>query len=260
LELLEMRLENKVALVTGAGRGLGRVTSILFAEEGAKIGAASKTKKYLDETVAMIKENGGEATGIVGDVSVAKDAEKMVCETVNKFGRLDILVNNAGIDTMGSVTTLSEEDWDRLIDINLKGPFLLSKYAIPEIIKTGSGSIVNIASTAGLVGVLGWTGYCASKGGVVNLTRAMALDLAPYKIRVNCVCPGDMKTPMYEEWLRKFKEEERPEKEKKVISFYPMGRLADPLEIAKAVLFFASAESSFATGSIVPIDAGYCAQ
>lgn len=254
-----LKLKNKVVLVTGAGKGLGKVTSILFAGEGAKIAAADR--EYPEETLAVIKEQGGEILGILGDVSVAKDAERMVRETVNKFGKLDILVNNAGIDSpAGSATTLSEESWDRIIDVNLKGPFLVSKYAIPEIMKTGSGSIVNIGSISGLVGSRDWLGYCASKGGVVNLTRAMALDLAPHNIRVNCVCPGDMNTPMLEAWFKQFKKEDEASEEKRMLSLYPLGRFANPSEVAKAVLFFACDDSSFAIGSILVVDGGYIAQ
>jgi NAD(P)-dependent dehydrogenase (short-subunit alcohol dehydrogenase family) len=254
------KLSGKVALVTGAGRGLGREISILFAEEGAKIGCGSKTKKYLDETIETIRSKGGEAVGILGDVSNPHDASRMVKETVNRFGRLDILVNNAGIDTMGSALDLTEENWNRLISINLTGSFLVSKYAIPEMMKSGNGSIIHIGSTAGLVGIPGWLGYCAYKGGIVNMTRAMALDLAPHKIRVNCVCPGDMKTPMFEAWLNRFREEQRPKIIEEALSKYPMNRFADPIEVARAVLYFASDDSSFATGSILAVDAGYTAQ
>jgi NAD(P)-dependent dehydrogenase (short-subunit alcohol dehydrogenase family) len=255
-----MKLQNKVALITGAGRGLGREISVLFAEEGAKVAGGSKTKKYLDETIEMIKSKGGEATEILGDVSIPSDARKMVEETIKRFGRLDILVNNAGIDTLGSSLNLTVENWNRLIAVNLTGPFLVSKYAIPEIIKSGSGSIVHIGSTAGLVGFPGWLGYCTTKGGIVNMTRVMALELAPYKIRVNCVCPGDMKTPMFEAWITGFTEDERPKIEKEAMSRYPLNRFADPAEVARAVLFFASDDSSYATGAILSVDAGYTAQ
>ena len=248
-----MRISDKVAIITGAASGIGRATAILFAKEGGKVVVADKNEVGGNETVDLIRSDGGQAIFNYVNVTSATDIQGMVKTTINTYGKLNILVNNAGIAIRLPVVDLSEEDWDRNIDVNLKSIYLSSKYAIPRMIKNGGGSIVNIASIYGIVGGRIRAAYAASKGGVVNLTRSMALDYALHKIRVNCVCPGFVNTPLLKNIL-KDKEEYQA-----LADLHPMGRLGDMLEIALGVLYLASDESSFVTGIALPIDGGYTA-
>ena len=248
-----MRISDKVAIITGAASGIGRATAILFAKEGGKVVVADKNEVGGNETVDLIRSDGGQAIFNYVNVTSATDIQGMVKTTINTYGKLNILVNNAGIAIRLPVVDLSEEDWDRNIDVNLKSIYLSSKYAIPRMIENGGGSIVNIASIYGIVGGRVRAAYAASKGGVVNLTRSMALDYALHKIRVNCVCPGFVNTPLLKNIL-KDKEEYQA-----LADLHPMGRLGDMLEIALGVLYLASDESSFVTGIALPIDGGYTA-
>ncbi|MCS5614031.1 MAG: glucose 1-dehydrogenase [Candidatus Poribacteria bacterium] len=248
-----MRISDKVAIITGAASGIGRTTAILFAKEGGKVVVADKNEVGGNETVDLIRSDGGQAIFDYVNVTSATDIQGMVKTTINTYGKLNILVNNAGIAIRLPVVDLSEEDWDRNIDVNLKSIYLSSKYAIPRMIENGGGSIVNIASIYGIVGGRIRAAYAASKGGVVNLTRSMALDYALHKIRVNCVCPGFVNTPLLKNIL-KDKEEYQA-----LADLHPMGRLGDMLEIALGVLYLASDESSFVTGIALPIDGGYTA-
>ncbi len=248
-----MRISDKVAIITGAASGIGRATAILFAKEGGKVVVADKNEVGGNETVDLIRSDGGQAIFDYVNVTSATDIQGMVKTTINTYGKLNILVNNAGIAIRLPVVDLSEEDWDRNIDVNLKSIYLSSKYAIPRMIENGGGSIVNIASIYGIVGGRIRAAYAASKGGVVNLTRSMALDYAIHKIRVNCVCPGFVNTPLLKNIL-KDKEEYQA-----LADLHPMGRLGDMLEIALGVLYLASDESSFVTGIALPIDGGYTA-
>ena len=248
-----MRISDKVAIITGAASGIGRATAILFAKEGGKVVVADKNEVGGNETVDLIRSDGGQAIFDYVNVTSATDIQGMVKTTINTYGKLNILVNNAGIAIRLPVVDLSEEDWDRNIDVNLKSIYLSSKYAIPRMIENGGGSIVNIASIYGIVGGRVRAAYAASKGGVVNLTRSMALDYALHKIRVNCVCPGFVNTPLLKNIL-KDKEEYQA-----LANLHPMGRLGDMLEIALGVLYLASDESSFVTGIALPIDGGYTA-
>lgn len=248
-----MRISDKVAIITGAASGIGRATAILFAKEGGKVVVADKNEVGGNETVDLIRSDGGQAIFDYVNVTSATDIQGMVKTTINTYGKLNILVNNAGIAIRLPVVDLSEEDWDRNIDVNLKSIYLSSKYAIPRMIENGGGSIVNIASIYGIVGGRIRAAYAASKGGVVNLTRSMALDYALHKIRVNCVCPGFVNTPLLKNIL-KDKEEYHA-----LADLHPMGRLGDMLEIALGVLYLASDESSFVTGIALPIDGGYTA-
>ena len=248
-----MRISDKVAIITGAASGIGRTTAILFAREGGKVVVADKNEVGGNETVDLIRSDGGQAIFDYVNVTSATDIQGMVKTTINTYGKLNILVNNAGIAIRLPVVDLSEEDWDRNIDVNLKSIYLSSKYAIPRMIENGGGSIVNIASIYGIVGGRIRAAYAASKGGVVNLTRSMALDYALHKIRVNCVCPGFVNTPLLKNIL-KDKEEYQA-----LADLHPMGRLGDMLEIALGVLYLASDESSFVTGIALPIDGGYTA-
>ena len=248
-----MRISDKVAIITGAASGIGRATAILFAKEGGKVVVADKNEVGGNETVDLIRSDGGQAIFNYVNVTSATDIQGMVKTTINTYGKLNILVNNAGIAIRLPVVDLSEEDWDRNIDVNLKSIYLSSKYAIPRMIENSGGSIVNITSIYGIVGGRIRAAYAASKGGVVNLTRSMALDYALHKIRVNCVCPGFVNTPLLKNIL-KDKEEYQA-----LADLHPMGRLGDMLEIALGVLYLASDESSFVTGIALPIDGGYTA-
>lgn len=247
------RLDRKVAVITGAGSGIGRETALLFAREGAKIVVADYASEAGEATVRQIGEKGGDALFIKTDVSQASDVERMVKATVEKYGRIDILYNNAGVlGEVAFVGDATEDDWDRLMSINLKGTFLCSKYAVREMIKGGSGVIVNTASAMGFVGLPGNAAYSAAKGGIIQLTRTMALEYASSNIRVNCLCAGWVDTPM------NLKLGER------IINWTvretPMKRWAKPEEIAQAALYLASDESSFVTGAALVIDGGWTAK
>jgi len=252
-----LKLKDKVAIITGGGSGIGRVTASLFAKEGANVVLVDIDSKKGQETVRMIKNAGGEATFIEADVTKAADAERMVKEAVANYGKLDILHNNAGFWLIGSldrVTHISEGDWDRIIDVNLKSVFLCSKYAVPEMIRNGGGIIINTASEAGLVGYPDSAAYCAAKGGVVLLTRQMALDYAPVNIRVNCICPANVLTPLMERYLATL---DHPEQTRQAIEqVMPLGRFCTPEEVAYGALYLASDESSFTTGTALVIDGG----
>ena len=241
-----MKLVDKVAVITGSGSGIGRATALLFAEEGARVVVVDINEHTGQQTVATIREKGGEAVFVRADVSTAVDVEDMVSQTVNALGRLDILVNNAGILRMGSVEETSEDDWKAVLGVNLDGVFLCSKAAAPQMRKQGGGVIVNIASGAGLSGVARSAAYCASKGGVVLLTKQMAIDYEKDGIRVNAVCPGAVDTPLMQIM---FDEKEDPVAARQEYeAALPLGRMLDPREVAYQVLFLASHKSYFMTG------------
>ncbi len=191
-----MRLKGKVALITGAGEGLGRASALLFAEEGAKVVVNDYIADIGEETVKMVKEKGGEASFFQADVSNSREIQEMIKFTMDTYGRLDILYNNAATEVGdGSVVNLPEENWDRIQDVNLKGVYLCCKYGIPEMIKGGGGSIINVASVGAFIGGEGLDAYTATKGGVVSLSRALAVSWAPKNIRVNVIAPGGMDAP-----------------------------------------------------------------
>ena len=249
-----MRLADKVALITGGTSGMGRATAVLFAQEGASVAITGRNEARGQEVVAEIEQAGGTAIFVRSDVRFAEDCRRAVEETLQAFGRLDILFNNAGVLYANTVLDCTEEEWDLTLDTNLKGTYLMSKFALPAMIAQGSGVIINNASGWGLVGGDAAAAYCASKGGVVLLTKAMAIDHARQGIRVNCICPGDVDTPMLPEDAQR-----RGMKWEAYLASAanrPMGRIGKPEEIAKAVLFLASDDSSFVTGAVLAVDGG----
>lgn len=247
--------EGQVALVTGASSGIGQATALAFAREGARVAVADVALAG-EETVARIRAGGGDAFFVQADVSSAADVEGMVQTTLRRYGRLDAAFNNAGIEgTMAPLAECSEENFDRTLAVNLKGTFLCMKQEILEMLKRRRGAIVNCASVAGLVGSSGLPAYCASKGGVVQLTRAAALELASSGIRVNAVCPGVVRTSMVDRITAK-----DPAVEARFVALEPVGRMGRPEEIASAVLYLCSEAASFVTGIAMPVDGGFVAQ
>ena len=254
-----MRLKEKVALITGAASGIGRSTSLLFGQEGAKVMCVDVNGEGAERVANQIADSGGEAASLTVDVAREEDVQRMVHEAVERWGRLDILYNNAGIGLGGPVTQVPEEEWDRLIDINLKGVFLGCKHAIPEMAKQGGGAIVNTASDAGLRGIAWLSTYCASKGGVVLLTKALAVEWAQQGVRVNCVCPGVIRTPILDPFLDQAQAlfgESAETAWERMAQMHPIGRVGEPEEVARAVMFLASDEASFITGVALPVDGG----
>ncbi len=248
------RLKDKVAIVTGAGSGIGRAMAKLFAEEGAKVVAADYNEETANETAQMITTAGGQAVSSKTDVSKDDQVEAMVKLAVTSFGGLDIIANNAGVAPMGDIASTTDEIWQKTIDIDLKGVFLGIRYAVPEMEKRGKGKIINTASIAGLVGFQGVSAYCAAKGGVVNLTKEAALDLASKKINVNAIAPGVIKTAMTADILKD------PKMTEGMLAQTPMGRLGEPEDIAWAAVYLASDESDFVTGHILVVDGGWIAK
>ncbi len=249
-----MQLSGKVALITGAASGIGRATALLFAGEGAAVAVADRNAEAGDRAAAEITRSGGRAISEPVDVSRASDCHRVVERALSEFRKIDILFNNAGIIRRASVADLSEEDWDRVMDVNVKSIYLLSREVIPHMRKSGGGTIINTASGWGLVGGANAAVYCASKGAVVLLTRAMAIDHGPENIRVNCICPGDTDTSM----LREEAQQLGQDKDRFLTDSAkrPLGRVGTPEEIAQAALYLASDASSFVTGTALVVDGG----
>jgi NAD(P)-dependent dehydrogenase (short-subunit alcohol dehydrogenase family) len=253
-----MRLREKTAIITGAGSGIGREAAILFASEGAKVLVADRDLAAAERVVAEIKNVGHVATSHGVDVTREVEVEAMITACVTQFGRLDILVNNAGYGFAGTVVNTSEADWDALMAVNVKGVFFGCKHAIPVMEKQGGGAIVNTASTVSVVGITDRAAYVASKGAVAALTRAVALDHVHSKIRVNCVAPGTIESPYFTEIFRK--SNDAAKLRRSLEERQAMNRLGQPIEIARAMLFLASDESSFCTGSMLTADGGWTAR
>jgi NAD(P)-dependent dehydrogenase (short-subunit alcohol dehydrogenase family) len=249
-------LKDKVAIITGAKSGIGFATAFRFAAGGAKVVVADVMAAH--EEVREITKRGGEALFVQVDVSSEAQVNALIEKAVATYGCLDVLVNNAGIELAKKVTDTGEAEWDRLMNVNLKGVFLCSKVAIPVMQRNGGGVIVNVASELGLVGGSEIAAYCASKGGVVQLTKAMAIDHAGDQIRVNCVCPGPVSTPLLEAIIdaSPAPEEER----RRIVEKTLLKRLGQPGEIANVISFLASDESSYMTGAVVLVDGGWTAQ
>ena len=250
---MTVRLKDKVAIITGAASGIGKATAKLFAEHGAKVVVADIDENGGNQTVTDIQDAGNEAIFIQTDVTIKADTEQMVAQTLKNYGKLDTLLNSAGIAMRLPVAELPEEDWHRCLDVNLNGVFLCAKAAIPAMQKNGGGSIINMSSIYGIVGADVRAAYVASKGAVTNLTRGMALDYAEDNIRVNCICPGFVETPLVAGVIK------TPDEYQKLANKHPMRRLGQPEEIAYGALYLASDESAFVTGIALPIDGGYTA-
>jgi meso-butanediol dehydrogenase/(S,S)-butanediol dehydrogenase/diacetyl reductase len=248
-------LDGKAAIVTGAGSGIGRAIATLFAEEGARVAVVDVSESDGKETVELLRKRGGDAIFIQGDISNSAIVKRMVETTVKKYERVDILCNNAGVESMGSILEITEENWDKVMSINLKGVFLCSKHSVPKMVENGGGVIINIASVLGLIGSKGEAAYCASKGGIISLTRAMALDFAPHNIRVNCICPGSVLTPTFKRVMTSLGDYEAAFQRN--LDKIPLKRIAEPEEIAYAALYLASEKASYITGSVLVIDGGW---
>lgn len=250
-----MRLDGKVALITGGTSGIGEATAVLFAAEGARVAITGRSQERGDAVVQRVASAGGEAIFVSGDVRSADDCRHSVERTMEAFGRIDVLFNNAGVYVANDTLGCSEDEWDAQVDTSLKGAFLMSKYALPHMIDRGSGSIIHCASGWGIVGGARAVAYCAAKGGMVVMTKAMAIDHGPQGIRVNAVCPGDTDTPMEREDARQ-QGTEWDAYVRSAVAGRAIERMATPEEIARAVLFLASDDSSYITGTALPVDGG----
>ena len=249
-----MRLANKTALITGGTSGIGRTTAVLFAKEGARVAITGRNEMRGIAVLEEIEAASGTAIFVRSDVRSAAECRQAVEQTLQTFGRLDILFNNAGVFYPNTVPNSTEEEWDLTLDICLKGTYLMSKFALEAMLAQKSGVIINNSSGWGLVGGKAAAAYCAAKGGIVLLTKAMAIDHGPQGIRVNCVCPGDVDTPMLPEDARR--RGMKWEDYLATASDRPMGRIGKPEEIAAAVLFLASDEAHFITGAVLAVDGG----
>jgi meso-butanediol dehydrogenase/(S,S)-butanediol dehydrogenase/diacetyl reductase len=244
-------LNGQVAIVTGGGSGIGRAISLALASEGCAVAVLDQDERRASETVDKIVLAGGRGMAVAADVTISAQVDSSVDAVAGAFGRIDVLVNNAGVGWLGTVETLSESDWDHVMAINVKSVFLCSRASLPHLAAAPSGRIINVASVTGLVASAGRAVYCASKGAVVMLTRAMALDCASQKINVNAICPGVVQTAMTEASLRD------PAVMQEKLDKTPLGRLATPEEIAPAAVYLAGPGASFVTGACLVVDGGW---
>jgi NAD(P)-dependent dehydrogenase (short-subunit alcohol dehydrogenase family) len=251
------RLKEKTAIITGGGTGIGRAIALAFAREGAKVAVLGRRYEALNKVVTEMAEFGSHGVAIACDVTRTHDAQRAVAEVERVFGRLNVLVNNAGALSVSTVETISEDDWDRVIETNLKGPFLLSRAVLPAFRRAGGGTIVNIGSVLGLVAMKERAAYCASKGGLTLLTKAMALDHAQENIRVNCICPAIVETELVKHLF--FQNEQGMKARDARIGTLPLGRFGQPQDVAELAVFLASDESSWITGTAMPVDGGLSA-
>ena len=251
------RLENKVAVITGAGSGMGRATALLFAQEGAAVLVADVNERGGEETVERITADGGRAAFLRTDVVSSEDVRAMIQMALDRFGGLDVLFNNAGIaGESARLAEQSEENWHRVLGVNLTGVYLGMRHAIPAMLERGGGSIISTASVAGMVGWAGAAAYSAAKSAVINLTRTAAIEYARRNIRVNCICPGVIQTPLLDSIHGGSIEANRD----RLLRMQPMPRLGEPEDIASMALFLASDESAFVTGAAMVVDGGYTAR
>jgi len=248
-----MRLAEKPAIITGAGSGMGRLAAQMFAREGAQVIATDLAEAPLQETVALVKAAGGAIIGVKADVTSGADVKRAVEEGVRAFGRLNVLYNNAGIfpDEDGSLVDLEESVYERVLDVNLRGVYLCCKFGIPELVRAGGGSIINVASFVALLGcTVPQDAYTASKGAVLSLTRSLAVQYGPHNIRANAICPGPIETPMLMELLRE------PAERAKRLNRIPLGRFGRAEDIVYAAIYLASDESAWTTGTTFVVDGG----
>jgi NAD(P)-dependent dehydrogenase (short-subunit alcohol dehydrogenase family) len=251
------RLSGKVTLITGGGTGIGRAIALAFAREGAGVCVVGRRLEKLREVIGEVQKAGGVGLAVECDVTRAHDVERAVKGTVERFGRLNLLVNNAGMLHVSTVEGISEQDWDRMMLVNVKGPFLMSRAVLPEFRKCGGGTIVNIGSVLGLFAVKDRAAYSASKGAVTMLTKSMALDHAHERIRVNCICPSVVETDLVKGVFNET--EEGQAKLQARLATIPLGRLGRPEDVAEMAVFLASEESSWLTGAVIPLDGGVTA-
>jgi NAD(P)-dependent dehydrogenase (short-subunit alcohol dehydrogenase family) len=252
------RLSDKVVAITGGGSGIGRAAAVRFAAEGAVVAVLDLRLDAAEESVALVEKEGGQALAVTVDVADAASVATAFAAVADRFGRIDALFNNAGIFSRGSVAVAEEDDWDRTFAVNVKGVFLCARAALPHMnpAEGQTGSIINVASVAGLVAVENVAAYCASKGAVISLTRSMANDLAPQRVRVNAICPGTVFTPLMEPLIAIRGGGDYDKGMAMTLEKYPIGRLGTVDDIANLALFLASEESSFMTGSILTSDGG----
>jgi NAD(P)-dependent dehydrogenase (short-subunit alcohol dehydrogenase family) len=251
-----MRLKGKTALITGGGEGIGKATALLFCREGARVGITGRVKEKLNAVVNEA-EGSGEIIALQGDVSREEDVKRIVKDFVKRYKKIDILFNNAGVLEPGTVTTTTLESWDKIIDINVKGLFLMCKHVVPHMIKDGGGSIINNASVAGFIGCPNTVAYCTSKGAVMQFTRSLAIDHVKQGIRVNTICPGFINTKMNKDFIDDHSPNAQKKLDEMAAQIVPMGKRGEPIDIAYGVLYLAGDESKYVTGTDLVIDGGW---
>jgi NAD(P)-dependent dehydrogenase (short-subunit alcohol dehydrogenase family) len=254
------RLQGNVALITGGTSGIGEATAVRFAAEGATVAIAGRDRERGQRVTDQLDDLGGKSLFVTGDVADESEVGELVDQVVERLGRIDVLVNNAGIINFGTVVDARVDEWDRLMATNVRGVFLVSRAVLPHMIAQGGGSVVNVGSNLGLVGTRNAAAYTASKGAVIQLTRAMALDHVDAGIRVNCICPGTIETPLVQrQRIGRTEEQMRQAAERTKLRF-PVGRIGTPEEVAGLLTYLASDEASFVTGAVFSVDGGYTTQ